>query len=87
MNEVHKTTLKDRLANAFAAFKGQPLKSMTYGVELKRCDKCDRVDGEKLAQLIENEIDHSHKNPSIGEAEYRAGLWRALELMEEARRL
>ena len=87
MNEVHRTTIKDRLANAIAAFKGQPLKSVTYGVELKRCDKCDRIDDEKLAQLIENEIDHSHKNYGAGESEYRAGLWRAMELMEEARKL
>lgn len=87
MNEVHKTTIKDRLANAIAAFKGQPLKSITYGVELKRCSKCDRVDAEKFAQLIENEIDASHKNYGAGESEYRAGLWKALELIEEARRL
>lgn len=86
MNEAHKTTIKDRLANAIAAFKGQPLKSITYGVELKRCSKCERPDYKKFAQLIETEIDENHKNYGAGESEYRAGLWRALELLEEARR-
>ena len=98
MNKVHKTTIKDRMAKIKAAItdrtakrkaasKDQPLKnSITVGVEVKSCGKCERVNTEKLAQLIENEIDESHKNHGAGESDYRAGLWRALELMEEARK-
>lgn len=40
--EAHKTTLKDRIKNALAAFKGEPLKSITYGIEVKRCKDCTR---------------------------------------------
>lgn len=40
MNEVKRTTFVDRLRNAVKAFKGQPIGSLYFGVDLKRCDEC-----------------------------------------------
>ena len=42
MNKVKKTTFWDRLKNAAKAFRGKPLSSITLGLEVKRCDECDR---------------------------------------------
>lgn len=44
MNKVKKTTLWDRLKAAARAFKGRPVSALTLGVEVKRCDKCERGD-------------------------------------------
>lgn len=42
MNEVKRTTFKDRLCAAFLAFKsGEPVGAIHFGVEIKRCDKCE----------------------------------------------
>lgn len=42
MNKAHKTTIKDRIKNALQALKGKPSHSITYGIEVHRCDKCER---------------------------------------------
>lgn len=36
-------TLYDRLRDAWQAFKGVKIGSLQYGLELKRCDQCDKV--------------------------------------------
>ena len=41
MNKVKKTTLWDRLKAAARAFKGKPVGSLTFGLEIKRCDECE----------------------------------------------
>lgn len=81
MNEVHKTTIKDRIRNAVAAFRGKPLQSLTYGVEVRRCDKCERVDPNIIINEIEKELDESRNYGC--EMEYRAGLYRALDIVEK----
>jgi len=37
-------SLRNRLKNAARAFCGKPAESITLGVEVKRCDECDRGD-------------------------------------------
>ena len=49
MNKVKKTALWDRLRNAARAFKGKPVSSISFGLEVKRCDKCDRGNCEGCA--------------------------------------
>lgn len=39
-NEVHKTTLLDRLKNAYRAFCGREIGSLQFGIDVKRCDEC-----------------------------------------------
>ena len=41
MNELKRTTLMDRIKNTIKAFKGDPIGSIHYGLEIKRCDKCE----------------------------------------------
>lgn len=36
-------TLSDRLRNAWRAFKGDKIGSLHFGIEVKRCDQCDKV--------------------------------------------
>jgi hypothetical protein len=42
MNKVKKTTLWDRLKAAARSFKGQPVSTLTVGLEVKRCSECRR---------------------------------------------
>lgn len=42
MNEVKKLTFADRVRNAVKAFKGKPIGSVTYGIELTKCEECDK---------------------------------------------
>lgn len=40
MSNIKKATLWDRFKEAVRAFKGQPVGSITYGIEVKRCADC-----------------------------------------------
>lgn len=41
MNVVKKTTLIDRLKAAINAFRGKPIGSICYGLEIRECRKCE----------------------------------------------
>lgn len=50
MNQVKKTTFTDRIRNAWSAFRGKPVGSISVGVDVKQCDDCDyRKAAEDLA--------------------------------------
>lgn len=40
-NTIRKTTLADRLKRSVKAFKGEPIGSLYFGVDVKRCDQCE----------------------------------------------
>lgn len=40
MNHIKKRGLCDKLRDAFNAFRGKPVRSIAFGVEVKRCDDC-----------------------------------------------
>lgn len=40
-NTIKKTTLADRLKRSVKAFKGEPIGSLYFGVDLRRCDQCE----------------------------------------------
>lgn len=42
MNKIKTTSLRDRVQAAVRAFRGKPTRSITFGVEIKRCDDCRR---------------------------------------------
>ena len=63
---------------------GKPLQSLTLGVEVKRCSECERVDLSRVVEEIQKELDESAAFAS--EMEYRAGLYRALDIIEEVTR-
>jgi hypothetical protein len=53
MNEVKKLTLIDRFRNAFKAFKGTQVGSLSFGVDVKRCDQCEfKSDGNIREHLM-----------------------------------
>lgn len=41
MNKVKITTLSDRCRNAINAFKGRPIGSVCFGVNITKCDECE----------------------------------------------
>lgn len=41
MNVVKKPTLIDRLRAAINAFRGKPIGSISYGLEIRECSKCE----------------------------------------------
>lgn len=63
---------------------GKPLQSLTLGVEVKRCSECERVDLSRVKEEIQKELDECAGLAS--ELEYRAGLYRALDIIEEVTR-
>ena len=38
-------TFRDRIRDAIRAFKGKPIGSLTFGVDVRRCDKCEYRNG------------------------------------------
>lgn len=57
------------------------LQSITLGVEVKRCSECERVNLSRVKEEIQKELDESAGFAS--EMEYRAGLYRVLDIIEE----
>lgn len=41
MNKVKKRTLIDKFRDAYRAFRGKQLGSMSFGVDVKKCWECD----------------------------------------------
>lgn len=41
MAKPYVTKFRDRIRNAISAFKGKPFESLYFGIDIKRCDKCD----------------------------------------------
>ena len=62
----------------------KPLQSLTLGVEVKRCRECERVDLSRVKEEIQKELDECAGLAT--EMEYRAGLYRALDIIEEVTR-
>lgn len=83
MNEVHKTTIKDRIKNAIAALRDKPAKTISYGVKVTMCKECDRRDLSRIVHRIGREIEENQRVAFDGGAAYRAGLYKALEIIEE----
>lgn len=83
MNKLHQTTLRDRIKDAINALRGKPHHSMTLGLEIKRCDKCNRPDLDPIKQRIQAAIKESRDNHGFIDGEFRAGLYRALDIIEE----
>lgn len=83
MNEVHKTTIKDRIKKAIAALRDKPAETITYGIKVTRCKECDRGDLSWIVNRIGREIEENRREAFDGGAAYRAGLHKALEIIEE----
>lgn len=60
---------------------GKPLQCITYGVEMKRCSECKHVDLSRVVEEIKKDLDECAGLAT--EMEYRAGLYRALDIIEE----
>ena len=43
MNKIKITSLRDRVKAAIRAFRGQPIGSLCFGIEVKRCSECHAV--------------------------------------------
>lgn len=63
---------------------GKPLQCITCGIEVKRCSECERVDLSRVVEEIKKDLDECAGLAS--EMEYRAGLYRALDIIEEVTR-
>lgn len=48
MNKIKRTSFMDRMKNAVRAFKGQQIGSLYFGVDVKRCDKCEHKNGDLI---------------------------------------
>lgn len=41
MTEIKKRTLFDKCRDAYRAFRGKQLGSLTFGIDVKKCSECD----------------------------------------------
>lgn len=41
MNTIKKRTLIDKFRDAYRAFRGKQISSLTFGIDVKRCSDCD----------------------------------------------
>ena len=41
MNEIKKRALFDKCRDAYRAFRGKQLGSLTFGIDVKKCSECD----------------------------------------------
>lgn len=85
MNEVHKTTIKDRIKKAIAALRDKPAETITYGIKVTRCKECDRGNLYWIERHINKEIEENQILNSREGAAYREGLYKALEIIEEGK--
>lgn len=42
MKKLKKRTLVDKFRDAVRAFRGSPIGSVTFGIDVKKCSECDR---------------------------------------------
>ena len=76
MNQVKKSTFANRIRNAWRAFCGKPVGSISFGLEIKKCYECERrLQPIKVsADVVDDRLD----GLPLTEAERRARIERAL---------
>ena len=54
-NKPRVVTLSDRLRNAWRAFKGNEIGCVQFGVDVKRCDLCDKANPPDVLYLCDQQ--------------------------------
>ena len=57
MKESHVTTFMDRVRRAIRAFKGKPLGSLTFGIDIKQCKDCGWIKEAEQVPVFMAEIE------------------------------
>lgn len=57
-----KLTFMDRVRNAVKAFRGSPIGSITYGVDVKRCSECEYMNCDEVIQMVYRDLVNYHHN-------------------------
>lgn len=52
MSEPYVTTFKDRVKRAIKAFKGDPVGSISFGVDVKRCSDCEYKNRHHVGRIL-----------------------------------
>lgn len=65
------------------ALRDKPAETITYGIKVTRCKECDRGNLSWIVSRIGREIEETQRDAFDGGAAYRAGLYKALEIIEE----
>ena len=55
MTEIKKRTLFDKYRDAYRAFCGKQLGSLTFGVDVKKCSECDYRRGTDILYLCDRQ--------------------------------
>ena len=53
MNKIKKRTLIDKFRDAYRAYRGKQLGSLTFGVDVKKCSECDYRRGADILYLCD----------------------------------
>lgn len=66
MNDIKRTTLKDRVQSAITAFRGKPEFKMYYGLEVKQCKNCEYRHLRNALQVVYRDlVDYHHNGADI----------------------
>ena len=60
MNQVKPTTLGTRIRAAIRAFKGEPIGSLTFGIDIKKCSECNHKNTPNLPDFHDFDVGTDH---------------------------
>ena len=55
MNEIKKRTLIDKCRDAYRAFRGKQIGSLTFGIDVKKCSECEYRCGADILYLCDQQ--------------------------------
>ena len=55
MNKVKKRTLIDKCRDAYRAFRGKQIGSLTFGIDVKKCSECEYRCGADILYLCDRQ--------------------------------
>ena len=63
MNKVKKRTLIDKCRDAYRAFRGKQIGSLTFGIDVKKCSECDYKKQDQIWYLCDRQACKNGCNP------------------------
>ena len=75
MNKVKKRTLIDKCKDAYRAFRGKQIGSLTFGIDVKKCSECEYRCGADILYLCDQ---RACPNCSYPECEYTTDIRHAI---------
>ena len=63
MTEIKKRTLIDKCKDAYRAFRGKQIGSLTFGIDVKKCHECEYKNQDRIWYLCDRQACKNGCNP------------------------